>query len=160
MRNTNPLSIAILSVSLAGIAAIQRFEGVKYTAYQDIAGIPTICTGHTGKEVRIGQRATSEQCEKFLKNDLKKSESSIRACVKVPITQEQFDALVSFTFNVGGSAMCRSNLVRKLNAGDCMAAAHEFPKWSLVNGKQVNGLLVRRQQEMKIFIKGCKNNGR
>ena len=148
-------AISATAISVAGITAIQNSEGVSHTAYPDIIGVPTICTGHTGPEVRLGQRATSEQCTKVLMEDLMSSENAVRSCVKVPISQNQFDALTSFAFNVGGGALCRSMLVRKLNAGDCKGAAGEFPKWSYAGGKQVKGLLVRRRREMTTFLKGC-----
>lgn len=155
MSTVRKFVVTALSISVAGVAAIQGSEGVSLTAYNDIIGIPTICTGHTGPEVRLGQSLTKDQCTKVLEKDLLGAEAAVKACVKVPVTQDQFDALTSFTFNVGGGALCHSTLVRKLNAGDCKGAAREFPKWSSAGGKQVKGLLVRRRREMTSFLKGC-----
>jgi len=131
-----------------------RHEGTKPEAYLDPIGVPTICTGHT-KAVRIGQKKTLSECQELLKEDLTAAGASVARCTHHPITQSQYDALVSFAFNVGGSAFCKSTLVKKLNAGDCLGAANEFTKWNRAGGRVLPGLVKRRAQEREMFLKGC-----
>lgn len=149
---------ATFLISAAGIAAIVADEGQRNTAYLDIANIPTICVGHTAG-VRLGQTANDEVCRELLKQDVRVAEAAVRSAVKVKITQGQYDALVSWTFNVGADAAGGSTLMRKLNAGDCRGAAAEFSRWdkARVNGKlrSVRGLTVRRAGERTRFEKDC-----
>jgi lysozyme len=145
---------ATFVISVAGLATLVTEEGSRNSAYLDIANIPTICVGHTAN-VRMGDTATNEVCHELLKQDVRIAESAIRGSVRVAITQDQFDALVSWTFNVGAKAAAGSTLVRKLNAGDCRGAASEFPRWVHAGGKKSAGLLKRRLREQKHFEKDC-----
>lgn len=147
-----------LAISGAGVAFIAQHEGTRYEAYLDSAGIPTICTGHI-KGVKLGQVATEAECEHYLREDLAEAEAAVKACTHRPITQEQYDVLVSFTFNVGGGAFCNSTLARKLNRDDCRNAANEFLKWDKVTAHKkkrvVKGLSNRREDEREVFLQGC-----
>jgi len=154
MNYTNKLMASLLAISSAGVVFIMQHEGTKYEAYLDSAGIPTICTGHTNG-VYMGQKATKADCERFLLEDLEEATQAVKRCTKVPITQEQYDTLVSFTFNVGGHAYCTSTLARKLNQGDCRGSAEEFKRWNRAGGRVVNGLKARRADEREVFLKGC-----
>ena len=98
-------------------------------------------------------RITPEQAEKFLKEDLKTFEKIVKDNVKVPLNQNQFDALVSFVFNVGGGNFKNSTLLKVLNKGDYSAAAGEFSKWVYCGGKKLPGLVRRRQAEAELFSK-------
>lgn len=148
------LAAAALSISVAGLAMIQQFEGTRTEAYADAVGIPTICTGST-KGVYLGQTATLAECEERLSEDVSYAGVAIRRCVTEKMTQDQYDALVSLTFNIGGGALCSSTLVRKLNSGDCRGAAQQFLRWDHAGGKKLRGLSKRRAAEYAKFIGDC-----
>lgn len=145
---------AALILSIAGVSFIQQWEGTEQTAYLDSVGVPTICTGST-RNVFIGQKATLAECEKRLVEDTTYAGKAIARCTTAKLTQQQYDALVSFAFNVGGSAYCSSTMARKINNGDCFGAAKEFPRWSYAKGKKLRGLERRRIAEMNVFLTGC-----
>lgn len=143
---------ASLAISTAGLAAVTQYEGVRFTAYLDIANVPTICVGSTEK-VRMGMRASEAECQRRLRTDINYAEHFVKTCTNVPLTQNQYDALSSLVFNIGGSAYCRSTLARKLLAKDYQGAANEFPKWSYAAGKYSQGLAKRRYAEQAVFLK-------
>ncbi len=145
---------AALAVSVAGLAVIASYEGTRTTAYQDSVGVLTICAGHT-KYVRPGDRRTLGECEQLLKEDASEAGAAVSRLVKVDLTQDQYDALVSFTFNLGSGSLAKSTLLRKLNAGDCQGAAKEFPRWNKAGGEVLRGLTKRRLTEQSMFLKGC-----
>ena len=148
------LAAAVLSISVAGLALIQTFEGTETTAYADAGGIPTICTGST-RGVYLGQTATLAECEERLSEDVSYAGEAIRKGVRVKLSQGQYDALVSLVFNIGPGAFARSTLLKRLNDGQCRAAADEFLRWRYAAGKPLRGLLKRRQAERALFVKDC-----
>lgn len=148
------VAAALLTISAGGVTFLMGHEGTIQDAYLDPVGIPTICTGHTDGVI-VGQRATFEQCRQYLTEDTGIAGRWVARCIDVPVTQSQYDALVSFTFNVGGSAMCKSTLIRKLNAGDCMGAAAQFDRWKYASGVVLPGLVRRRAEERAMFEQGC-----
>ncbi len=143
-----------MRTSAAGRALIKQFEGEKLTAYICPAGMLTIGVGHTGKDVKLGMTITPEESDKLLQSDLQSSESAVNRMVRVALTQNQFDALVSFVFNVGPGAFRSSTLLRLLNAGDYFGAADEFPRWNKGGGKVLPGLTKRRAAERAMFLRG------
>lgn len=145
---------AVLGVSVAGLALIAHFEGTRITAYRDSVGVPTICTGHT-KHVRMQDRRTLGECEQFLREDASEAGQAVSRLVTAPMTQGQYDALVSFTFNLGAGSLERSTLLRKFNSGDCYGAVREFPRWNRAGGEVLRGLTARRQAEAAKFKEGC-----
>lgn len=151
-------NLVVAVISTAGLSLAAYYEGLRLDAYRDEAGVPTICYGHT-KGVKMGDRATPEQCDKYLREDMTWAQAAVRAGVKVPITQNQFDALTVFVFNVGATNFSGSTLLRKLNSGDTIGAAAEFPKWSNLRDshtKQLRfskGLWNRRMAEQELFMK-------
>lgn len=145
---------SLLTASAAALAAIAQFEGVEPVAKPDPIGIPTACSGHT-KGVVNGQRFTPSECAVMLREDASEAGQAVARCTTVELTQGQYDALVSFVFNVGGPAYCRSTLARKLNAGDCQGAAGEFLRWDRAGGQRLPGLTKRRAAERAKFIEGC-----
>jgi lysozyme len=151
---------AALTVSFGGAALIISHEGTESRVYLDPVGIPTVCTGHTAtvSQKDVGKTFSSEVCANLLRQDLRVAEAAVKKCTTVPITQEQYDALVSFTFNVGGGAYCRSTLARRLNAGRCTAAGDQFLRWNKAGGKVLPGLTRRRAEERTLFMTGCKEN--
>lgn len=145
---------ATLTLSAAGVAGIVQHEASVPVVYRDVAGINTVCVGHV-TSAPVGSRFTNDECAELLQADTQVAQDTIRKAVKVPISQDQYDSLVSFVFNVGTGAFKSSTLLRKLNAGDCRGAASEFPKWDMAGGKHVPGLLRRRQDEASHFVKDC-----
>lgn len=145
-----------MNVSQIGIDAITQYEGLRLQAYPDpgTGGEPwTIGVGHTGG-VKPGDKITREQSDIFLRADLAHCEKAIDRLVFVPLTQGQFDALVSFIFNVGAANFERSTLLRLLNKKNYDGAADEFLKWTRANGRVLPGLVKRRVSERKLFLTG------
>ena len=140
-----------MKTSEAGIALIKEFEGCKLAAYLDSVGVPTIGVGHTAG-VRIGDTCTDEEADEWLRHDIGTAERCVANSVKVELTQGQFDALVSFAFNLGCRALGNATLLRKLNAGDDVGASAEFARWSHAGGVQLDGLVRRREAERELFL--------
>lgn len=132
------------------IEIIRRSEGLYLKAYVCPAGLWTIGYGHT-RGVKPGDVITRQQAEELLQSDLQEFEGCVKRAVTVPLTQNQFDALVSFTFNVGCKKFVTSTLLKKLNAGDYVGAAAEFDKWVRSNGVVLPGLVRRRKAERELF---------
>ena len=145
-----------MQTSDKGIALIKEFESCKLTAYQDSVGVWTIGYGWTqpvdGKPIRAGMTIKQETAERLLKTGLVSYESDVSRLVKVALTQGQFDALVSFTYNLGARSLSTSTLLRKLNASDYSGAADEFLRWNKAGGKVLNGLTRRREAERALFM--------
>jgi len=142
---------ANMSLSSAGLQMIEKYEGLRLTAYQDPGGVWTIGYGHTGSDVKPGQTITRAQAEQLLQGDVATAENAVRSQVKVPLTQGQFDALVSFTYNCGAGTLRNSDLLAKLNAGDYAGAQAAFGKYVHAGGQVLPGLVTRRQEEANMF---------
>lgn len=140
-----------MRISDKGIELIKRFEGLRLEAYLDSVDVPTIGYGHT-RGIKLGQTITQEQADAFLEEDIHEFELAIQRLVHVNLTQNQFDALVSFTFNLGIGSLKQSTLLKKLNAGDITGAANEFNRWVYAGGKKLTGLVKRRSAERLMFI--------
>ncbi|MDX7988487.1 lysozyme [Xenorhabdus sp. 12] len=143
-----------MKISHKGLECIKQYEGLKLKTYPDPAtgGLPwTIGYGHT-RNVKPGQVITEQQAEAFLHDDLEPIYITIESAVKVSLTQGQFDALCSFTFNCGVGNLVRSTLLKKLNAGDYKGAADEFLRWNKAAGKVMHGLDRRRAPERQMFL--------
>lgn len=143
-----------MRTSAAGRRLIKEHEGEKLTAYVCPAGVLTIGVGHTGKDVKPGMTITAEESDKLLQSDLQSAEQAVIRMVKVAITQNQFDALVSFVFNVGAGAFRSSTMLRLLNDRDYFGTADEFPRWNKGGGKVLPGLTKRRAAERALFLRG------
>ncbi|POZ61943.1 lysozyme [Chromobacterium alticapitis] len=141
-----------MQTSTNGINLIKQFEGLKLTAYQDSVGVWTIGYGHTGPDVKPGLTISNDQAEQLLRQDLARFEQGIGNQVKVAINQNQFDALVSFSYNLGLGNLQSSTLLRLLNQGDYQGAAGQFPLWDKAGGKVLPGLQKRRQAEQALFL--------
>ena len=139
------------SINSTALALIKESEGCVLTAYRDPVGILTIGYGHTGPDVTSGLQINMAEADALLKEDLAKFEAGVADLVKVPITDNQFGALVSFAYNLGLGALGESTLLRKLNAGDYSGASEEFPKWVNAGGQKLPGLVTRRERERKLF---------
>lgn len=143
-----------MKTSERGINLIKHFEGLELEAYPDPAtgGEPyTIGYGHTGPEVELGMKITDLQATNYLINDLLKFEEVVNDKVSVKLEQYQFDALVSFVYNVGPTNFSRSTLLKKLNKEDFEGAEKEFKRWNKANRKVMAGLTRRREAERLLF---------
>lgn len=150
-----------MRTSDAGIALIKAHEGLRLEAYPDPAkgwSVPTVGYGHTSAAgpptVTRGMKITEAGADAILRADLQKFERAVTSAVHVPLTQQQFDALVSFTFNLGPGNLRSSTLLRKLNALDYQGAADEFGKWNKAGGRVLAGLTKRRAAERALFLSG------
>ncbi len=149
-----------MKVSAAGRKAIAAHEGVRLKAYADPAtgGEPwTIGVGHTSAagppKVTKGMTITAAECDEILSRDLATFERAVLKVVTAPLSQNQFDALVSLAFNIGASNLSKSTLIKKLNARDYRGAADQFTVWNKAAGKVMNGLVKRRADERALFLK-------
>jgi lysozyme len=144
-----------MKYSKDGLHLTEGFESCRYTSYKDSKGVWTIGWGHT-KGVRSGMHCDDAMALGWLLMDVATAEQAVNLFVEVDISQEEFDALVDFVFNLGSGNFLRSTLLVKLNAGDFLGAADEFLRWDLCGGKELAGLLRRREAEKELFLKGVK----
>ena len=135
------------------LPVVMLYEGTVLRTYKDPVSILTACTGHTGPELRMGQTFTKEQCETMLYGDLLKHADALN-CIKIPLADNQKAAFLSFAFNVGNGAFCKSTLARKANAGDLMGACAELSRWVIAGGRELPGLVKRRAAERQLCEKG------
>lgn len=150
-----------MEISQNCLDLIKKWEGLFLNAYIDPVGIPTIGYGTTrypnGQKVRLGERISERDAEAYLRYECSEKAREISQLIQVPVNQNQFDALVSFSYNVGTGAFQGSTLLRKLNQGDYQGAANEFSRWvnGVVNGvkQPLPGLVSRRADEKQLFLK-------
>lgn len=146
------VSVAILSLTAAGLIAITDFEGFRGEAYIPAPGdVPTIGFGST-KGVKLGDTVSVEEGLNLLQQDVRTAEDAVRSCVRVPLYPHEFDAYVSLAYNIGGRAFCGSTLVRKLNSGDYRGACEEIKRWTFAGGRELQGLVRRRAEEYRLCI--------
>ena len=148
-----------MNIGRMGEALIKSFENCKLVAYQDDGGVWTIGWGHTGSDVHPGLKITQAQADALFDRDIARFERDVTSLLTATVTQNQFDALLSFAYNCGSDidadtkaeGLGDSTLLRLVNAYRFEGAAKEFPKWCKDNGKIVNGLLRRRNAEAALF---------
>ena len=139
-----------MNIGAAGIELIKSFEGLRLAAYLDSVDVPTIGYGHT-KGVKMGDTCTEAEAEAFLVADLADAEGCVNRLVSVPLTQNEYDALVSFTYNLGCGTLKKSTLLRLLNESNYDAAALEIRKFNRAGGVPLAGLTRRRAAEEALF---------
>lgn len=139
-----------MRISQKGIDLIKHYEGCKLKAYKCPADVWTIGYGHTAN-VHEGQIINEEEAEALLALDLEKFERGVAQLVTIQLTQNQFDALTSFAFNLGLGALKASTLLKRVNAGSFESAKQEFLRWINAGGKPMKGLLTRRTAEAYLF---------
>lgn len=142
----------MMTLGAKGEALIKSFEQCRLKAYQDSGGIWTIGWGHVSPAVGPQSVCTQADADSWFLADVAGACRAVNSTVDIAVTQEQFDALVSFTFNVGASSEAHSTLIRVLNAGDPAAAADQFLVWNKVNGQVSDGLTKRRVAERALFL--------
>ena len=148
INNKKRVAVSTLVASVIAIGSIALHEGYREKAYRDPVGIPTIGYGET-KGVKMGDVTNPKKALEQLKVSIDEHGKGMASCIKVPIAQNEYDAYISFTYNVGVGAFCRSTLVKKLNAEDYEGACAELLKWNKAGGKVLPGLVKRRQEEYK-----------
>lgn len=143
-------NIATISLSATALVALVIHEGYRQEAYIPVAGdVATIGFGTTGG-VKLGDKTTPTQALSRAIGDIQKFEGALKQCVKVPLTQGEYDAYISLSYNIGSNAFCNSTLVKKLNTQSYDEACKEILKWDKFKGKPLAGLTKRRQEEYKI----------
>lgn len=146
-----------MKTSAAGLALIQEFEGFSAKPYRCPAGVPTIGYGSTryedGRRVSMSDPPISEsRASQILAATLSGYELAVLSTIGIKLLQHEFDALVSFTYNLGSGNLSASSLARKLNAGDRAGAAGEFLRWNKAGGQVLAGLTRRREAERRMFL--------
>lgn len=141
----------INKISPKGIELIKRFEGCRLKAYKCPAGVWTIGFGATGPGIKEGLVWTQKQADDRLADDLREFEDLVSRYAHAIQTQGQFDALVSFTYNLGGTSLRQSTLLRMHNEGDYAGAAGQFGRWNKAGGKVLGGLIKRRAAEAELY---------
>lgn len=137
---------AALAISLVG-----GFEGLRLSAYRDVVGVATVCYGET-RGVTMGDRHSKAECDAMLLKGLQEFEAGVLACTKVAMPERRQVAMVSFAYNVGTGAYCRSSVARLLNAGQPRAACDALLKWNKAGGITFPGLTRRRQAERELCL--------
>lgn len=144
----------LVGVVLAAVAAFgSHFEGRRLTAYQDVAGIWSICDGHTAG-VKPSDTATDSQCDAWLKQEMGGALDTVQRCIHVPLTMGQLVAFTDATYNLGATVVCGSTLQRLANAGDLAGACRQLPRWVHAGGRAdpIPGLVKRRDSEMRLCL--------
>lgn len=155
----------LYTLSDKGVALIKQFEGLRTTAYLDAVGVPTIGYGHTAnvtrRDVENRKTISENEAEQLLRQDVARFEMRLNHFLtdsRLSITQNQFDALICFVYNVGFGAFSRSTMLKKLylmdnrSAPSVLAVANEFPRWNKAGGRVLNGLVKRRAIERALFL--------
>lgn len=141
-----------MKTNQAGIDLIKKFEGLRLHAYQDIVGVWTIGYGSTHPTPTPGQYISEDEADSLLSRDLATFERELTMLLTVPVTSNQFSALVSFCYNLGFGTLLKSSLLKALLNKDYLTAADVFPKYCMAGGVQIAGLLTRRLAEKALFL--------
>tara|TARA_R110000824_G_scaffold235400_1_gene424186 strand:- start:204 stop:704 length:501 start_codon:yes stop_codon:yes gene_type:complete len=139
-----------MKISHEGLSLIKKFEGCKLEAYQDAVGIWTIAYGRI-KEVKEGHTCTQEQAEEWLDEELHEYQSYVEDMAEVSLLQNQFDALVSWVYNLGPSNLKSSTLLKVLNSGEYKNVPEQIKRWNKAGGNVLEGLTRRREAEAFLF---------
>lgn len=142
-------SMLIASLFIGGKDGV---EGRVYVPYKDVAGVWTVCDGHTGNDIAKGRKYTDRECERLIWKDLQPVKKAVDGLVKVQLGEYQRAALYSFTYNVGTSAFSKSTLLKKLNTGDVTGACEEMRRWVYAGGMKWRGLQNRRDMERSLCL--------
>lgn len=132
------------------VSGAMLWEGTKYYAYYDIVGVPTVCQGYTGKDIKFGVKYSPEQCGEYLRKELTIHSTGILKCIKTPINENEFIAYSLFAYNVGVSGFCKSTANRLLSEGKHIEACNALMNWVYAGDKWVKGLYNRRVYEVAI----------
>jgi lysozyme len=150
MNQFNRIGITMVSAALLG--ALTQLEGTRYVPYEDIVNVWTVCQGYAGKDVVRGRTYTPAECKALAESQLAAKGAEVLRCTKVEISQNEYEAYTLFAYNVGTAAFCNSSLLKKLNQGDHVGACNGLLAWRMAGGKEVAGLLRRREFERSICL--------
>tara|TARA_R100000541_G_scaffold18152_1_gene27936 strand:- start:192 stop:635 length:444 start_codon:yes stop_codon:yes gene_type:complete len=139
-----------MKISIEGLSLIKKFEGCELNSYKCAAGVPTIGFGST-HGIEMGMSISKARAEELLLEDISKFEDIVDKSVTVALDQHQFDALVSWTFNLGGGNLNSSTMLKVINAGDYEDVPEQIKRWNKANGKVLEGLIRRREAEALLF---------
>lgn len=159
MNIKNKLLVYGLSSALATSGVfIAKHEGLVLGTYLDPVGILTSCYGHTGPELKLGQKFSEDQCLEQLSKDLSKHNNEMSRHIKVPLSAEEHAAYLSFTYNVGVGNFKSSTLLKLLNKGQRVEACEQLTRWVFAKGKKLRGLVNRREDEKTLCLSGLKDS--
>lgn len=144
------------AVLLSATMLVAPYEGKVNEVYVDPANILTSCYGHTGRELKKGMRFTDEQCLDQLAVDLAKHDAQMRSAVKVPLSEGEHAAYLSFVYNVGVGNWQQSTVLKLLNKGARLSACEQLKRWIYIDGQPSKGLANRRQAEYSMCMKDLK----
>ncbi|CUU24462.1 Lysozyme [Duffyella gerundensis] len=139
-------------IAMAFLGGKEGVEGRQYTPYQDVAGVWTVCDGHTGSDIVQSKQYTDRECNQLLSVDLQPVKKTVDSMVKIPLGEYQRAALYSFTYNVGTRAFSTSTLLKQLNAGDVKGACQALRHWVYAGGQKWRGLMNRRDMERSMCL--------
>lgn len=151
INNKKRVAATSLIVSSVALVSLMYNEGYRGTAYRDVGGVPTIGYGET-KGVKMGDTTTPREALDRLRTSAAEHGKGMARCITVPISQGEYDAYLSFTYNVGVGAFCKSTLNKKLNAQDYEGACKELLNWNKAGGRVLPGLVKRRKEEYDICL--------
>lgn len=160
MAMSNSLRNKLIAVAGGGAMAIATVflggkDGVEdrvYEPYKEVAGVWTVCDGHTGTDIIKGKKYTDRECDRLMWNDLQPVKKAVDGRVKIPLDEYQRAALYSFTYNADTSAFAKSTLLKRLNAGDVNGACEEFRRWIYAGGQKWCGLMNRGDMERTMCL--------
>ena len=161
MKQKLVISAATAAAIYIAAPLIELVEGVENKPYMDIAGIPTVCSGITGPDVVLGKTYSNRECRNLLEKHIQIHANYVQDAVTYPIAPETMAALISFSYNVGGSAMRKSTAVKLINQGKIEQGCKALGMWNKarINGKLkvVKGLVNRRNEEIKLCLSGLQS---
>ncbi|WP_407496871.1 lysozyme [Pseudooceanicola sp. MF1-13] len=153
IRKRAAAGVGAAAIVAAAVGFIEPWEGTRLNAYQDVVGVWTVCAGET-QNVRAGDRYTQAECDAMLADRVAEFRDRLQTCLpslpKLPTGVQV--AFISWSYNVGTGAACRSTLVRKANAGDVVGACNELPRWNRAGGRVIRGLTNRRLSERQLCL--------
>ena len=137
-------------ISEEGKNLIKKFEGCELEAYKCAAGVPTIGYGHI-KDVSMGMTITQSEADEMFNHEIKEYETYVNTAVTVPLSQNQFDAIVSWVFNLGNGNLKASTMLKVINSGDHAGVPAQIKRWNKAGGKVLEGLVRRREAEALLY---------
>lgn len=141
-----------LTLAMTLLGGPEGLEGRSYVPYPDVAGVLTVCDGHTGPDIVSNKTYTDRECDSLLRADLKPVQAAVNSLVTVHLSDYQRAALYSFAYNTGTVAFSQSSLLKKLNTGDKTGACSEMRRWVFAGGRKWKGLMNRRETERALCL--------
>ena len=139
-----------MKISIEGLSLIKKFEGLELEAYKCAAGVWTIGYGHI-KDVKEGDKISKAEADEMLVHEIEEYENYVNTAVNVPLSQNQFDAIVSWVFNLGNGNLRASTMLKVINAGDHAGVPAQIKRWNKAGGKVLEGLIRRREAEALLY---------